>query len=460
MGVSPQRKNGMPKADSGHGMLSMDKLLAAGHPLDESAPGEAEHLTFGRDTLISTRERAEVVAAFDSPLAERQPHHLARIYDVLVRTKLGDGAKTEVVQALARTVQLVCCAKGRPIVEENEGGEYMYILLSGQCIVEKADRARPRPCWPAHRACAHLSRMPCTLIMPLQVRFNGGEGTQACVWSGAGSRDAFTGNITVSRSILMPVPGLQNNPLMGHAGRGHLRTVRTLTVGDSFGDLALQEAGGSRAATVRTAAWCELLTINGFAYRKILAKVHRQDMNARVRLRHCRSHSHPVNTTCISAILHPGGGYVLLDDNTLVLAVQRRESTDTSQSAVTSEAMCRSSCCSDCQSSRASQCLCCGRSRPSWSAARTAWDHSSSSKVITRPPCLYSRQALCASSGRCQCPKRLRECNKWCAAHSSSHPAGQSNAPCGYGTDAALWRSRFARVLHAAFVPFRQCQTM
>ena len=131
---------------------SMDQLLSSSSgdlPFDEAAAAEAKLLTFGKDTLISPRERANVVAAFRSPLAERQPQHLNRICDVLLRTKLGEGTKTEVVQALARTVQLVSCGKGRPVVVENESGEHMYLLISGQCVVEKADRA-PSP--PDHAA--------------------------------------------------------------------------------------------------------------------------------------------------------------------------------------------------------------------------------------------------------------------------------------------------------------------
>jgi hypothetical protein len=59
--------------------------------------------------------------------------------------------------------------------------------------------------------------------------------------------------------------------------------VRTLELGQGFGELALQAAGGKRAATVRATEWSELLVLNGFAYRKILAKHHREDMNNRAR---------------------------------------------------------------------------------------------------------------------------------------------------------------------------------
>lgn len=67
------------------------------------------------------------------------------------------------------------------------------------------------------------------------------------------------------------------------AGRGHLRIVKTLELGQGFGELALQVAGGTRAATVRASEWSEFLIINGFIYRKVLAKYHREDMNNRVR---------------------------------------------------------------------------------------------------------------------------------------------------------------------------------
>ena len=62
-----------------------------------------------------------------------------------------------------------------------------------------------------------------------------------------------------------------------------MRVVKTVDVGCSFGDLALQVAGGVRAATVRAADFCELLILSGFVYRQVLAKHHREDMNNRVR---------------------------------------------------------------------------------------------------------------------------------------------------------------------------------
>jgi hypothetical protein len=62
-----------------------------------------------------------------------------------------------------------------------------------------------------------------------------------------------------------------------------MRTVRTMELGDGFGDLALQVAGGVRAATVRASEWSQFLIINGFAYRKILSKYHREDIDSRVR---------------------------------------------------------------------------------------------------------------------------------------------------------------------------------
>ena len=74
-----------------------------------------------------------------------------------------------------------------------------------------------------------------------------------------------------------------------HAGRNHLRIVRTLDLGQGFGELALQVAGGRRNATVRATEWAELLVVNGFTYRKILAKYHREDMNNRVRRTCCSS---------------------------------------------------------------------------------------------------------------------------------------------------------------------------
>lgn len=69
----------------------------------------------------------------------------------------------------------------------------------------------------------------------------------------------------------------------GRAGRGKRRVLRSLEVGQGFGELALQVAGGQRAATIKAKDATELLTINGFEYRDVLAVHHRRDIAQRVR---------------------------------------------------------------------------------------------------------------------------------------------------------------------------------
>jgi hypothetical protein len=67
------------------------------------------------------------------------------------------------------------------------------------------------------------------------------------------------------------------------AVKGRKRALRTLSVGQSFGELALQVAGGRRAATVSAEENCDLLTLNGFEYRSVLAEHHRHELDSRVR---------------------------------------------------------------------------------------------------------------------------------------------------------------------------------
>jgi hypothetical protein len=58
-----------------------------------------------------------------------------------------------ILHALSKTVQLVACGKGHPVVIEGEIGNHMYIMISGCCVVEKSDRV------PSHliQHAAHLS---------------------------------------------------------------------------------------------------------------------------------------------------------------------------------------------------------------------------------------------------------------------------------------------------------------
>lgn len=69
-----------------------------------------------------------------------------------------------------------------------------------------------------------------------------------------------------------------------YAERGRKRALRSLAVGQSFGELALREPGGRRAATVNAAEDCDLLALNGFEYRHMLAEHDRKELDRRVRL--------------------------------------------------------------------------------------------------------------------------------------------------------------------------------
>lgn len=62
------------------------------------------------------------------------------VTSVECRTKLAESMKMGILHALAKTVQLVACNKGNPVVIEGEIGDHMYIMISGCCVVEKADR--------------------------------------------------------------------------------------------------------------------------------------------------------------------------------------------------------------------------------------------------------------------------------------------------------------------------------
>lgn len=63
-----------------------------------------------------------------------------------------------------------------------------------------------------------------------------------------------------------------------------------MEVGQCFGELALQVAGGTRAATVRATEAVECFVICGHTYRRVLARHHREDMNNRVRPHSSRTH--------------------------------------------------------------------------------------------------------------------------------------------------------------------------
>jgi hypothetical protein len=183
----------------------------------EEVPPDAKGLVYGRDTLISPRERTELTRALQRPSDQRQPANLALIVELMTRcspgallqlgqlhsalappgdhlhpqhtlfeqspchcshaaprdcaslamrshggklcahasrTKIAESFRTGILQALAKTMQFVACGKGDPVVAEGEEGNHMYILVSGCCVVEKADRTR-RPA----RPCRHFGRV-------------------------------------------------------------------------------------------------------------------------------------------------------------------------------------------------------------------------------------------------------------------------------------------------------------
>ena len=67
-----------------------------------------------------------------------------------------------------------------------------------------------------------------------------------------------------------------------------MTTLVTLTAGQSFGELALVEENGRRAATIVTTSEVECLTIEGDVYRNYLARIHREDLLHKVDP--CNSH--------------------------------------------------------------------------------------------------------------------------------------------------------------------------
>jgi hypothetical protein len=65
--------------------------------------------------------------------------------------------------------------------------------------------------------------------------------------------------------------------------------ARTLKEGESFGELALLQRGGRRAATVVTTSPTEFLTIAADHYEELLSKLHHQEIMAKVEaIRPCR----------------------------------------------------------------------------------------------------------------------------------------------------------------------------
>lgn len=63
---------------------------------------------------------------------------------------------------------------------------------------------------------------------------------------------------------------------------GNLVTICTLKSGQSFGELALVEKGGKRAATIMTTSDVECLTVDGEQYRTHLARIHQEELSRKV----------------------------------------------------------------------------------------------------------------------------------------------------------------------------------
>lgn len=61
-----------------------------------------------------------------------------------------------------------------------------------------------------------------------------------------------------------------------------VKVVRTLDAGQAFGELALLQTGGRRAASVITTMASEFLTIDGKQYQQLLAQLQREELRAKV----------------------------------------------------------------------------------------------------------------------------------------------------------------------------------
>lgn len=150
------------------------------------------------------------------------------------------------LDAVARNVRLVTVQKGSTVMREGGSGDHMFIIATGTCIVIKADSALF-----IYSLAQQLHfGASCTVLAPYC------QGATQCA----------------------PQYSAQQC-----AEKGRKRALRSLTVGQSFGELALQEAGGKRAATVTASEDCDLLALDGFEYRTVLAQHHRQELDRRVR---------------------------------------------------------------------------------------------------------------------------------------------------------------------------------
>eukprot|EP00892_Ulva_mutabilis_P010327 jgi/Ulvmu1/7667/UM038_0096.1 len=192
----------------------LDTVLAEGsfHTLAEGSNGyygtrpDPEQQPTVVGGLIHSRHREELLRILELPATDRSPEQVKNVVDLMARTAFAEGLQVGLLAAVAPHVRLVWCAKGATIIRERDPGDFMYIIVSGECQLEKADR------------------------------------------------------------------------------RGKRRVLRTMETGQAFGELALQVAGGRRAATIKAKADVELLTINGFKYREVLVEHHQRDIAQRVEL--------------------------------------------------------------------------------------------------------------------------------------------------------------------------------
>jgi len=127
--------------------------------------------------FIQSREREELLRILELPASERRPEEVKLVVDLMARciayqskwrlssgftvraartqlsmtvwtpyscrTAFAEGLQVGLLAAVAPHVRLVWCAKGSTIIREGDAGDFMYIIVSGECQLEKADRTVP-----------------------------------------------------------------------------------------------------------------------------------------------------------------------------------------------------------------------------------------------------------------------------------------------------------------------------
>lgn len=88
---------------------------------------------------------------------------------------------------------------------------------------------------------------------------------------------------------------------------GTLTTLVTLTAGQSFGELALVEENGKRAATIVTTSEVECLTISGDDYRNHLSRIHQEELHEKARYHLLRNPMLPRWMSCNISLLSLDG---------------------------------------------------------------------------------------------------------------------------------------------------------